>query len=215
MGPLPLKNYPKFSKNGESYIIKSVARKGQNPLNQTSDGLKYPPEVRVQHETCSTICGTPVQAILDQKNLTGLAGGVREGPNIAKYGPRFWLRSPLEAPKWVKDPWNGLKSIRGGWGDRSGPFPGSWTHLGASRGLRSQKWGPYLAIFGPSLTPPANLVKFFWSKMACTGVPHIVLHVSCGTRTSGGYFWPSEVRFRGILALSRDWFYNGHIENLG
>ena len=26
---------------------------------------------------------------------------------------------------------------------------------------------------------------------------------------SGGYFWPSEVRFRGILALSRDWFYNG------
>ena len=89
------------------------------------------------------------------------------------------------------------------------PFPGSWTHLGASRGLRSQKRGPYLAIFGPSLTPPANPVKFFWSKMACTGVPHIVLHVSCRTRTSGGYFWPSEVRFRGILALSRDWFYNG------
>ena len=26
-------------------------------------------------ETCSTICGTHVQAILDQKNLTGLAGG--------------------------------------------------------------------------------------------------------------------------------------------
>ena len=95
------------------------------------------------------------------------------------------------------------------------PFPGSWTHLGASRGLRSQKRGPYLAIFGPSLTPPANPVKFFWSKMACTGVPHIVLHVSCRTRTSGGYFWPSEVRFRGILALSSDWFYNGHIENLG
>ena len=65
------------------------------------------------------------------------------------------------------------------------------------------------ALFWPSLTHPANLVKFFWSKMACTGVPHIVLRVSCGTRTSGGYFWPSEVRFRGILALSRDWFYNG------
>ena len=26
--------------------------------------------------------------------------------------------------------------------------------------------------------------------MACTGVPHIVLHVSCGTRTSGGIFGP-------------------------
>ena len=45
--------------------------------------------MRVQHETCSTICGTPVQAILDQKKLTGLAGGVREGQNIAQNGPRF------------------------------------------------------------------------------------------------------------------------------
>ena len=37
------------------------------PLNLTSEGLKYPQEVRVQLETCSTINGTPVQAILDQK----------------------------------------------------------------------------------------------------------------------------------------------------
>ena len=49
----------------------------------TLEGLKYPPEVRVEHETCSTICGTPVQAILDQKSLTRLAEGVREG---LKYG---------------------------------------------------------------------------------------------------------------------------------
>ena len=55
-------------------------------LNLTSEGLKYPPEVRVRHETCSTICGTHVQAILDQKNLTGLAGGVREGQNMAHLG---------------------------------------------------------------------------------------------------------------------------------
>ena len=60
------------------------------PLNLTSEGLKYPQEVRVQHETCSTICGTPVQAILDQKNLTGLAGGVREGQNMAQNGPRLY-----------------------------------------------------------------------------------------------------------------------------
>ena len=52
-------------------------------LNLTSEGLKYPQEAQVQHETCSTKCGTPVQAILDQKNLTGLAGGVREGQNNA------------------------------------------------------------------------------------------------------------------------------------
>ena len=51
--------------------------------NLTSEGQKYPPEVRVQDETCSTICGTYVQAILDQKNLTGLEGGVRAGQNMA------------------------------------------------------------------------------------------------------------------------------------
>ena len=65
------------------YIIKSMARKGYFGPNLTSEGLKYPPEVRVRHETCTTICGTHVQAILDQKNLTGLAGGVREGQNNA------------------------------------------------------------------------------------------------------------------------------------
>ena len=69
------------------------------------------------------MCGTPVQAISDIKNLTGLAGGVGEGPNIAKYGPRFWLLSPLEAPKWVQDPRNGLKSIGGSWGDNLGSIP--------------------------------------------------------------------------------------------
>ena len=57
-------------------------------LNLTLEGLKYPPEVQVRHETCSTICGTPVQAILDQKSLTRLAGGVREGQNMAQNVPR-------------------------------------------------------------------------------------------------------------------------------
>ena len=47
------------------------------------------------------------------KKLTGLAGGVREGQNIAQNRPRFWLWSPLEAPKWVKDPENGQKLFRG------------------------------------------------------------------------------------------------------
>ena len=47
-------------------------------------------QVRDQHETCSTICRTHVQAILYQKNLTGLAGGVREGQNMAQNGPRLF-----------------------------------------------------------------------------------------------------------------------------
>ena len=71
-------------------------------------GPKIPSEVGLQHETCSTLYGTHVQTILNQKKLTGLAGGesgkVKIGQNIAQNWPRFWLWSPLEAPKWVKDP---------------------------------------------------------------------------------------------------------------
>ena len=43
--------------------------------------------------------------------------------------------------------------------------------------------------------------------MAWTGVPDIVIHFLCSTPTSGGHFGPSEVRFRGVLALSGDLFY--------
>ena len=43
-----------------------------------------------------------------------------------------------------------------------------------------------------SLAPPADPVEFLWFKMAGTGVPHIVLHVSCWTRTSRGYFRPQK-----------------------
>ena len=50
-----------------------IARKGKN--TPKSEGLKRPTEVRVEHKTYSTICATPVQAILDQNNSTGLAGG--------------------------------------------------------------------------------------------------------------------------------------------
>ena len=44
-------------------------------------------------DTCTSYFGP--------KKLIWLAGGVREGQNIAQNGPRFWLWSPLEAPKWV------------------------------------------------------------------------------------------------------------------
>ena len=66
--------------------LKSGFEENSNFKNSRDPCLKYPPEVRVQHETYSTICGTPVQAILDQKNLTGLAGGAREGQNMAHLG---------------------------------------------------------------------------------------------------------------------------------
>ena len=58
------------------YLYKRNRPKGPKiPLNLTSEGLKYPPEVRVEHKTCSSICGTPVQTIMDENLLTRLAGG--------------------------------------------------------------------------------------------------------------------------------------------
>ena len=47
-------------------------------------GLKDPPEVPVEDETCRTIHGTYFEGISSQKNWTGLAGGVRN---------QFWGRS--------------------------------------------------------------------------------------------------------------------------
>ena len=52
-----------------------INNRAKMPLNLTSEGQKYPPEVRIQHETCSTICETHVQVILNQKNLTGIGRG--------------------------------------------------------------------------------------------------------------------------------------------
>ena len=81
-----------MSKNGEIYTA------GKNftlpPAltgwtNSTSDywGLKDPPEVRVHHETCSTICGTPFPAIWNQKKSTGLAGGAKNSQNWPIFVP--------------------------------------------------------------------------------------------------------------------------------
>ena len=53
-------------------------------------GLKYPPEVLVELKTCSTICGTHVQTILNHKDLTGLAGvcgKIKIWPKIAPICP--------------------------------------------------------------------------------------------------------------------------------
>ena len=101
---------------------------------------------------------------------------------------------PLYKPFWTKKIWPGRQEGQGR--SKYGTFGSLQWEMCTN------------ALFWPSLTPPANPVKFFWSKMACTCVPHIVLHVSCRTRTSGGYFRPSEVRFRAKIPLSSHWFYN-------
>ena len=64
-------------------------------------GLKCPHEVLVGLKTCSAICGTHVQTILNHKDLTGSAAGVREGQSAVQYGanggnfgPYFDLTTP-------------------------------------------------------------------------------------------------------------------------
>ena len=47
--------------------------------------------VRVEHETCSAICRTSIQAILNHKRLTGLAVAVREGQDMAQKLPKLEL----------------------------------------------------------------------------------------------------------------------------
>ena len=59
-------------------------------------GLKYPPEMLVELKTWSAICRTHVQTILNPKDLTGSAVGVRESQNTVQYGAnggkcgQFW-----------------------------------------------------------------------------------------------------------------------------
>ena len=84
-----------------------------------------------------------------------------------------------------------------------GPFQGSFTHLGTSRGLRSQTFCICIYLSedhsGPYFDLPCQPGQLFWSKMASTGVLHIVQHLLSSSRTSLGYFRPSEVRFSAIL----------------
>ena len=61
-------------------------------------------------------------------------------------------------------------------------------------------WRP-LATPWSGMTFRWKNIPMFWYaertvfKMICTGVPHIVLHVLCSTRTPGGYFIPPKVSF--------------------
>ena len=97
----------------KSFLKKSLET-AKIAVELTLWGLKWPPDVQFEDETCSTIFGTHVQAILDHEKLTGLAGGgggVREGQNMAQNAPpainrmqSCWLPSSQEAPRWAKDP---------------------------------------------------------------------------------------------------------------
>ena len=57
--------------------------------------------------------------------------------------------------------------------------------------------------------PPCQPSQIFWSKMACTLCRCPTYSTTCLMFNSHlwGVFWPSEVKFRGILVLKGDLFY--------
>merc|ERR1719394_635541 len=94
-----------------------------------------------------------------------------------------------------------LNQSRAVGGNILSPFQGSLTNLGASGRHQSQ----IQATLGQILTipdPPCQLGQLKWSQMACTGVPQIVLHILCSTRTYWGYFRPSKVSFSALAERS-------------
>ena len=74
-------------------------------------------------------------------------------------------------------------------------------HLGASGRLQSQIQAiPWQILTFPD--PPCQLGQLKWSQMACTGVPQIVLHILCSTRTYWGHFRPCKVSFSALAERS-------------
>ena len=93
-----------------------VARNGQNSTETDFRGPEYPQEMNI----CTIYVGylfKPCWTIKISLGWKGGSGKVEIWPRMGLAYVHFWLRSPLETPKWVKDPRNGLKSIRGSWGD--------------------------------------------------------------------------------------------------
>jgi len=86
----------------KQYFQNSHCRSNKDDLSAIGlklglEGLKCPQLVQVEHRTCSTHCGTLVQAIWDQKHLTELAWGVREGQNLPQNGLNLALE-PSRGP---------------------------------------------------------------------------------------------------------------------
>ena len=77
----------------KQYFQSSHCRSNKDDLSAVAlklglEGLKCPKQLRVEHKICSTICGTPFQIILNQNNLTRLAGG---GSKKVKIRPKLRL----------------------------------------------------------------------------------------------------------------------------
>ena len=132
----------------------ALKRTNQFRLKEEGRIVSQDPEVRVKHKTCSTICGTHVQ-VISPKVMTELASGSKKviiWPRMGLAYQNLELKLTPMTPQHTID---------------LSPFPGSLTHLGASRRLRGHKYikarpilGHILTFFDPPCQPgPIFLVQ--------------------------------------------------------
>ena len=114
------------------------------------------------------------------RDWQGGSGKVKIGQNIAQNGPCFWPRSLLEAPKWVKDPGNGLKSTRGSWG-------AIWA-LGSISGVLD----PFSTLYEQEHWPKGWYLKENWWVLPTRWVSVTAASTSPPTVPKG--FYPSSLR---------------------
>ena len=78
----------------------------------------------------------------------------------------LWLRSLLEAPKWVKDPGNGLKSVRGSLGVHFEPVILIWTF---PRVDGERWWWQWLIRIADSGVSDSQLTEQTWDLSRVEG----------------------------------------------
>ena len=112
----------------EKILLEKVAWNGKNSGRTDFMGPKMAPQMcklKVKHVV--PYLGHMYKPFWTMKNWSGWQGGsgkVKIWPRMGLAYVHFWLWSPLETPKWGQDPGNGLKSIRGIWGDHLGSISG-------------------------------------------------------------------------------------------
>ena len=82
------------------------------------------------------MCGTPVRSVSSHKKFDQVGRGGQGRSKSAQEMDLVWIKNSQRAPKWVKDPGNGLKSIRGSGGYHLGSIS---VVFGPFRGLRKAR----------------------------------------------------------------------------
>ena len=93
--------------------FEKIALLGKSPetaeivLKLTMEGPNCPQQVQLEDKRCSSLFGTPVQAISDHRKIDRVGRGVREGQNLLQKWPNLASgpsRAPIESRTHEMDP---------------------------------------------------------------------------------------------------------------